>query len=49
VRQKLTTGRGGNHTGESFAIVPADVVQTGVTSGLRHITDYASLVSELLG
>lgn len=48
VRQKLKTGRGGNHTGEAFAIVPANIVQTGVTSGLRHISDYGSMVSELL-
>jgi predicted AlkP superfamily phosphohydrolase/phosphomutase len=48
VRQKLLTGRGGNHTGESFAILPARTVDAGVANGLRHITDYRGLVGELL-
>jgi predicted AlkP superfamily phosphohydrolase/phosphomutase len=48
IRQALRTGRGGNHTGESFAILPVDTVSTGVSVGLKHIRDYRELVNELL-
>jgi predicted AlkP superfamily phosphohydrolase/phosphomutase len=48
IRQKLRTGRGGNHNGESFAILPANLVSAGVPNGLNHITDYRELVTALL-
>lgn len=48
VRSKLRTGRGGNHTGEAFAILPQRTAATGIGAQLEHITDYAAIVEELL-
>ncbi len=49
IRHKLKTGRGGNHTGDSFALISGDIGGAGIASGLAHIKDYKKLVKELLG
>ena len=48
IEKRLSTGRGGNHTGESFALVQASTMDSGFEDDLRSITDYARLVTSLL-
>lgn len=48
IQKKLTTGRGGNHDGSSFALFPAATMKKGVAGQLSHITDYGALVCSLL-
>lgn len=48
VRARLRTGRGGNHTGEAFAIFPERTAATGIGAQLRHITDYPAVIRSLL-
>jgi predicted AlkP superfamily phosphohydrolase/phosphomutase len=48
IRNRLTTGRGGNHTGESFALLTGTSDSRAQGGGLRHITDYRTLATQLL-
>jgi hypothetical protein len=45
---RLKTGRGGNHTGESFALLAGTPACRAQADGLRHITDYRALATRLL-
>lgn len=45
---RLTTGRGGNHTGEAFAFLAGTLNCSEQRGRLRHIRDYAPLASRLL-
>jgi len=47
IRNSLKTGRGGNHTGESFAIVTGKPVQPEFAASLEHIKDYGELLKGL--
>ncbi len=49
IRHELKTGRGGNHTGDSFALISGDIGGASIASGLAHIKDYKELVKELFG
>jgi hypothetical protein len=48
IRNRLKTGRGGNHTGESFALPAGTPDCRAHAGGLRHITDYRTLAAHLL-
>lgn len=48
IRKRLTTGRGGNHTGASFALLTDKVRLSGAAESLDSITCYAGLVERLL-
>jgi predicted AlkP superfamily phosphohydrolase/phosphomutase len=48
IRNRLTTGRGGNHTGEAFAFLTGTPHCSEQQGSLRHIRDYASLADRLL-
>jgi predicted AlkP superfamily phosphohydrolase/phosphomutase len=49
IQKKLATGRGGNHDGSSFALLPQSTMGKGVARQLSHITDYGKIVARLLG
>lgn len=48
IEKRLTTGRGGNHTADSFALFCGTIPVGFEPSSLRSVTDYARVVSELL-
>jgi predicted AlkP superfamily phosphohydrolase/phosphomutase len=48
IRNRLKTGRGGNHTGESFALLAGTPDCRALAGGLRNITDYRTLATQLL-
>lgn len=48
IRKRLTTGRGGNHTGDSFALLHQSALAAGVAANLECITGYAKIVEDLL-
>jgi predicted AlkP superfamily phosphohydrolase/phosphomutase len=48
IRNRLKTGRGGNHTGESFACMTGTPECRAQAGGLRSITDYRALAARLL-
>jgi predicted AlkP superfamily phosphohydrolase/phosphomutase len=48
IRSRLKTGRGGNHTGESFALLTGTRHSRAQADGLRNITDYRTLATQLL-
>jgi predicted AlkP superfamily phosphohydrolase/phosphomutase len=48
IRNRLKTGRGGNHTGESFALLAGTADCRALAGGLRNITDYRTLTTQLL-
>ncbi len=47
IRAELRTGRSGNHTGESFAILAGELPSDVWPSGLRNIADYKGFVEHL--
>lgn len=49
IRNRLKTGRGGNHTGEAFALLAGTSACRAQADGLRNITDYKTLANRLLG
>jgi len=49
IRVALRTGRGGNHTGDSFAILAGTGSTEDRLPGLRHITDYKTVVERFFG
>ncbi len=49
IRKKLLTGRGGNHTGESFALITGQLSGSEATARLTHIKDYKDIIGNLLG
>lgn len=48
VSGSLQTGRNGNHSGESFAVLAGDMPQGDIGAHLKKVTDYKSFVGELL-
>jgi len=49
VKAELKTGRGGNHTGESFALLAGAIDDADQLPPLQHITDYKNFTEALLG
>jgi len=48
IRKHIKTGRNGNHTAESFAVLMGDIPDDFSEDELRSITDYGSFVQRLL-
>jgi len=48
IKGSLQTGRNGNHSGDSFAVLTGDMPSGDVGANLKKITDYKTLVGELL-
>lgn len=48
IRKNLKTGRGGNHSAESFAVLMGDIPDDFSEDDLRSITDYGAFVQRLL-
>ena len=48
VQASLQTGRNGNHSGESFAVLAGDMPNDTCSNQLQNITDYKSFVHRLL-
>ena len=48
VKAKLKTGRGGNHTGDSFAVVTGAYPSEPFTAQLTHIANYKNFLTQLL-
>jgi predicted AlkP superfamily phosphohydrolase/phosphomutase len=47
IRNSLKTGRGGNHTAESFAVITANTDLPGTWDDLTHIRDYRDVITRL--